>query len=598
MGAMQVADFLAAAGLDPHARAEAILSARPGEVSALGEAFTAAADALLASGSLSSLAGQLADASAVFDGASPTDLMAEVSAVRDTLAAGPQVLAGLGAQLSTLAGRTAIAQQQVSAALMEMQEKAGQVVLNYASLADEMVIGAQAWWEMNLADGVGIVQSCDSAIAAIVDEYDADLGAVLLVLQSAGYLLPPDVDVGLATPSTSATTEVLFEYADFGVPDPHGQIPVATAWWASLSAAEQAVMLQANPSLVAMMRGLPADAYHAVNARALIDDSVDTDEQLQEVCEKLWNTLWIQSVAPRLGIESAAELATMPSWKMSLLMPMAPMVLGSLPALREKAATINGVQQSITVGGDGKDRYLLEYDSAAYDGDGLATIAIGEVDTAENVAVVVQGANHDLGTITAQTADAEAVLGEMDAMSDDENAVIVYGGYDNPTILQSPFTERAEYAGQVLADDLAGYAAAHHEASGGADPHTTIIGHSYGTVVAAEALKDGASAYADDVVLYGSPGVDADDIGDLGMTSGHVFVSMTPSDVLIGASGVSAVLTGHPLSMNVYDSSFGATFIGWDGVDDHGDYFGYENGEPNQTLKGAAAVAVQQSPGD
>ena len=51
---MNTATFIAAAGVDPYVKAEEVISARPGEVQALGEAFEQAAAALSESGSLDS----------------------------------------------------------------------------------------------------------------------------------------------------------------------------------------------------------------------------------------------------------------------------------------------------------------------------------------------------------------------------------------------------------------------------------------------------------------------------------------------------------------------------------------------------------------
>jgi pimeloyl-ACP methyl ester carboxylesterase len=60
--------------------------------------------------------------------------------------------------------------------------------------------------------------------------------------------------------------------------------------------------------------------------------------------------------------------------------------------------------------------------------------------------------------------------------------------------------------------------------------HLTLVGHSYGSLVAGLALHDGASAVVDDYVAYGSAGFHALNEAELGMAQGRVFVMLAPDD--------------------------------------------------------------------
>lgn len=594
---MQVADFLAAAGVDPYAMAEDVLTARPPEVAALGEAFVSAAAVLQTSGGLSALAGALADASAVFNGESPTQLMAEVGAVQQTLVASPEVLHAIGVPLCALAGETAMAQQMVSAALIEMQEKVVPILQSYAQSADVIVVGAGAWWNQHIAAGAAVVQAAYAAVSAVVDAHEARLAEVLLALQAAGYVMPADVDAGVAAPAAAGS-----QWAAGSSIGPYygGTTPPAdtAAWWAGLTAAEQASMIQAYPQLLGLLHGLPAHVYHTVNLRDVAKDSASITVEVDELAQSVWDIVeHAGPVKESMGITGAADIVALPYPQLLQLgaaLPATNLAVMKILALRGQQYTIGELQKSIVTGDDGKDRYLLEYGLDDFAGDGKAVIGIGEVDTADNVAVVVQGATHDLDSIVAQTADAEAVLTEMDALSDQDNAVIVYEGYDNPDLLGALFDQNARWGGAYLSDDLDGYAAAHKQASDGFTAHTTVISHSYGTLATSYAMRYGAADVVDDFVLYGSPGLGVEHVSDLGKNPENVYVGIDSSDILVQLDGFTEAVLWNHLGPDPAAPTFGATVLGTGGVDGHGDYFGYEDGEPNEALKSAAAIAVNK----
>lgn len=596
---MNTATFIAAAGVDPYALADEIITARPAEVSALADAFLLAAEALGETGSLSGLAGELADASASFDGAAPTDLMLEVSAVQASLNAGPSQLAAIGGPLSELAAQIATAQLKVGDVLAAMEEQCVAVALDYASWTPSILTEGLDLEGQYAAKGAAVVLAAHQQIVAVTDAHDAFVDSILLSLQDADYLIPPDVD--------AAVTDTVAGTGSAAFPVIPTSTPAATAqWWAGLSPAEQAQLIQDHPTVLASTPGLPATVYDLINRRGLADSSIDLELEIeQNLADLVASGTLTDQIKDALQIDDPSEILTMSPEDLLLLAGLVgPMGNHFVIGIRDLIASrtkIHGTQQSIADQPQGEQRYLLEYDFGAYDGDGAAIIAIGEVDTADNVAVVVQGATHDLYSIEGQTADAGAVIEQMaDVGGDDTNAVIVYAGYDNPTVLQSPFPGRAEDGGELLIDDLAGWDAAHTQTTG-TDAHTTVIAHSYGTVMTSEALQNGATEYVDDVVVLGSPGMGVDSVADLGLPGDHVFAGMDDDDILLKAELIEDVLAPDPIpgvDFNVVHGpsttteEFGATVIATGGVDHHGDYFSYENGKPVDTLITAAAVAT------
>ena len=74
-----------------------------------------------------------------------------------------------------------------------------------------------------------------------------------------------------------------------------------------------------------------------------------------------------------------------------------------------------------------------------------------------------------------------------------------------------------------------------HASHLGPPAHTTVIGHSYGTLVVGAAASTALAA--DDVVLVASPGIDVDHVQDLRLAGidpaenrHHVYATASPTD--------------------------------------------------------------------
>lgn len=582
---MQTAEFIAAAGVDPYQLADELITARPQEVAALGEAFQSAATAMEECGGLTGIAGELADAGACFDGASPTDLMSELSAVQASLAASPAQLAAIGGPLCELAAELAYAQLIVGDVLAGMEQQCAAITADFAGKAASVPFDLEPLRQQLIAEGAFVVQAAYAQVAAHVDAHDAAAGALLAQLQASGYVMPPDVDAGITDEVTGPP------------PCTPGAATSIPEWWAGLPPHEQATIIQQQPGLIASLPGLPPAVYDLVNRRELADADIDLQEQTDEAVQVLVDEGAVQTAISLGWIGDPSELADLPVEQLLTLgnhSHEASAAVAALLAIRGAQQKVTGVQTSITPEEqDGQNRYLLDVEIDAYDGDGTAVIAIGEVDEADNVAVVVQGATNDLYSIEGQTDVAESLLEEMADNSDagTTNAVIVWENYDNPSLVEVIDPGQAVDGAEVLIDDLASYDAAHGQATGDS-AHTTVVAHSYGTVVTSYALQDGAAEYLDDVVVYGSPGMVVDGVADLGMDTEHVFAGMDDDDILLDVDALAKQRGFDPYGIDPAAAEFGATEVTTGGVDGHTDYFGYEDGEPNEALANAGAVAA------
>lgn len=151
--------------------------------------------------------------------------------------------------------------------------------------------------------------------------------------------------------------------------------------------------------------------------------------------------------------------------------------------------------------------------------------ALGEVATADHIAIIVPGNGHHQenyfagGGPVGPRASGELVLATMQAMAPEERAaVVVWVGYHTPSGLAAALSNRRAREG---ASDLARLT---HYLPRSA--HLTLIGHSYGSTVCGLAL---ARSCADDCVALGSPGLGVWRRAELG-TSTRLWAGQATSD--------------------------------------------------------------------
>ena len=160
-------------------------------------------------------------------------------------------------------------------------------------------------------------------------------------------------------------------------------------------------------------------------------------------------------------------------------------------------------------------------------GRGLAVLAVGDPATARHVAVLVPGSDTDLHTLDDPARPDHRPLGWARALRDAAGpgtAVVLWVGYPTPQGLGiDAASGRLARAGSVA---LTGFVDHLHAIRIGAPAHLTVIGHSYGAVVATIAAP---RLRADDLVLLGSPGARVRSVRDL-HTSARVWAARTSGD--------------------------------------------------------------------
>ncbi|MGY1679714.1 alpha/beta hydrolase [Geodermatophilus sp. SYSU D01176] len=230
---------------------------------------------------------------------------------------------------------------------------------------------------------------------------------------------------------------------------PTGAGPTAVAgWWATLSTVERIGVIRADPGRVGRLEGLPAWARDEANRSSLGRVLADLGAEGRDVAQAV-----------------AREIAT-----------------------REAAGEVVQLYQ-----------FEPENDVVA--------LATGDVDAADAIAVVVPGIfTTPVEDIDDLTGDAAAIAGAaVGAAPGTAVASIAWLGYRPPQALGPAATPHvAKEGGKALAAALDGLSAMR-----GPDPaRTTVVAHSYGTVVTDRAAAAPGVLRADAVVLAGSPGLD------------------------------------------------------------------------------------------
>ncbi|MFH5230680.1 alpha/beta hydrolase [Antrihabitans spumae] len=184
---------------------------------------------------------------------------------------------------------------------------------------------------------------------------------------------------------------------------------------------------------------------------------------------------------------------------------------------------------------------------------GKAAFAIGDPDTADHISVTTPGLNTTVnGSFESMSQEARGLrdlsMRELNRSPDHngENvATIGWLGFEAPNAVGPGNFDsgrgwhdvaselKASEAAPRLAQFLEGLEVASHEVDGAdKNPHITAVGHSYGSLVTGLALGEPGEA-ADDMVVYGSPGISADKTEQLGIEHGHGYTMLGDADDLI-----------------------------------------------------------------
>lgn len=442
-------------------------------------------------------------------------------------------------------------QQQQADALVGKAMAAHQSIMGIAGLDDK---SAQ---QISIAQGYGGFEAAFAGAGGntslgSLDVYDTKKGDVLRqwnVIQGAADQLPAILDrwnlakrafVGAVQEASDRANKITAISADgqslnFGVrfqelhgnvndlvfsPDAGGSLELAELppagsdpmdvknAWAELTTAQQQALMKEHADLVGNLDGIPVADRDKANRQAMSDQLALLRAELAALQAKDPGNPLISDLQTNIkGILQIQDRAT----KFAQHDPPIPF-------------------------------YVLGFDTQ---GTGHVITSVGDPTTAKNVAVSVPGTSTDLGW-SGFYIDASAKVQDTAANLDPNNSVasIYWQGYTAPhSILpDAAFSSWADAGQPKLASFFAGLPAVTEPGT-----HFTVIGHSYGSLVVGDAVKQ-SGMRPDDVVFIGSPGVGVDHAADLGMDPNHVWSSRYQGDPIQFTPPVSAVVEPWELS--------------------------------------------------
>lgn len=282
-----------------------------------------------------------------------------------------------------------------------------------------------------------------------------------------------------------------------------------TSWWNGLSAQKQQDYLANAPAALGRMDGLPTSVRDEANRAVLKSDMAALQSEKAQ----------LQKEVDAQGSDVGSTLSD------------------KLPGIRLKAVSerLTDLKRLDDVINASDNRYLLLLDNVG-DERAQAAVSLGNPDTADNVAVAVGGVNSTVRSLGGMVGEAEELQkvahGMLDeaGRSDEAIASVAWLGY-NPPQFEGNFCQKVrgglESAGEGNAQQGADslnrfYKGLQAARSSDTDPNVTAIGHSYGSLTTSLALQEGGHG-VDNLVVYGSPGLDLGWYSQLGLQPGHAY---------------------------------------------------------------------------
>lgn len=301
------------------------------------------------------------------------------------------------------------------------------------------------------------------------------------------------------------------------------------AWWQNLSAAEQEDLLRTRPELIGNLDGVPGRVRDAANRARLPGELARVDSALAAATDRL-RTAMGGGLLGRQEPHRVAELAA---------------VRADVARRHEEHDALVAVTR--TVADPDRQLLLLDVDGHAAP---RAAIAVGDVDTADHVAVFTPGFTTTVaGSIADSVSDMRSLRQNaqhqllLRGRGTESVAAVAWLGYDAPqwdTLMSADRSVASAIDARAGGIDLARFDDGITDARPGRRPHLTALGHSYGSTTTGYALQH--TTAVDDAVVFGSPGLGITTLAALHVPAGHTaVVEAAPGDVVAGLGAFGTV---------------------------------------------------------
>lgn len=322
---------------------------------------------------------------------------------------------------------------------------------------------------------------------------------------------------------------------------PHGKSPAENAaWWNHLSQEQRDEYVSLYPSSVGALDGIPSEIRDTAN-RLVLAETHGTAQGELDAWRGKEPPRYEKYISPITGREVKGAQIETKAWKEWDEKRKA--MESRLNGMQKIQDRLTGSAPGSTSGsgpGNRPEGYLLGFDNSKL---GKAIVSIGNPDTADNVVTYVPGTGANLSGIGGDLNRAED-LQRMATRNGNgqQTASILWLGYDAPQDILTDATSDsyANAAKEPLGRFLTGVDTAHT----GGPVNSTVLGHSYGTLVAGKALAGHPDLPVDNVIFVGSPGVGVEHAKDLGVAPDHVWSATAENDLINLAPSPNAVAGG------------------------------------------------------
>ncbi|KPC61316.1 alpha/beta hydrolase [Streptomyces chattanoogensis] len=423
-------------------------------------------------------------------------------------------------------------------------------------------------------------------------EADAKWAPKLRKLRADDDLTVSAADWVDAQKDTGGVREGAEHYLDGIKAPPKGGDPEDNAeWWKHLSADEREAYISLHPASIGAMNGLPAVVRDEANRTVLAETRGQYEMKLNAIPKE---------PSPQfVPIGARGDMTYNQEW-----LDWHDKYSERKEYLEEKLKGMRAIQDRFDRTGENglPEAYLLGFDPDG-EGNGRIILANGNPDTADHTGIYIPGTKTDISTIGEDSGDTPSDLKRSENLWNESRrlapgqkiSTITWLDYDAPDniLLEATNDRYAEKGAPILHDFLEGNRKAHQYASGDTG-HTTVIGHSYGSTLIGDSAKTASwnetPIPADDVLVAGSPGMQANHAADLGIDPKHMWaMGGGGSDFIVRHGGEGSGLGDNWIIPT--DPEFGGNIMTSD-AGDHGAFWDAEGGQASLSLKNQSRVVV------
>lgn len=311
------------------------------------------------------------------------------------------------------------------------------------------------------------------------------------------------------------------------IPGSSANPTTVNAWWNAQSSSEQHYLVTQCPDLIGSLNGVPAVARNQANQIKLTAqinaDKAQTAQLKAEEAQLQAEMANAESAHPPVNAHGQNPVLTQERQQLASVQRQLSAVNGQLSSLQNlqsevaagTTATVNGKTVKIPM-------YLLGYGTQD---NGQAIVAVGNPDTASNVAVYVPGLGSKLSNYNQQLLNATRMTAQADQdTASTGNSVITWLGYNAPGFTSVANKSDAENATPALTSFLAGLRSVNGEMN-----NLSLVGDSYGSLVCGLAAAN-SKLPINNLLFTGSPGVGVDNVTQLKIDASHVWAGADYDD--------------------------------------------------------------------